>query len=172
MDSCLWPAPSVHGVPASTPAPYDSRPDTWEHIHAVQRYLGDVVRDLLNRSHHHDLSKLAEPERGTFDEFTPKLRDSTYGSDEYKTFLAAMGDGLCHHYKHNDHHPEHFGDGIHEMTLVQMIEMLCDWKAATMRHADGNLERSIRQNAERFGYGDEIRELLLNTAHAFGWLDA
>jgi hypothetical protein len=28
-----------------------------------------------------------------FDEFTPKLRDSTYGSDEYKAFLEGMGDG-------------------------------------------------------------------------------
>jgi hypothetical protein len=59
---------------------------------------------------------------------------------------------------------------IHEMSLVQMIEMLCDWKAATLRHADGDLERSIMQNAERFEYGDEIRELLLNTAQEFGWL--
>ncbi len=149
---------------------YDSRPDTWLHIHTVQSYMGEVIRDLTLRAHKHDQSKLVEPEVGTFDEFTPKLRDSTYGSDEYKTFLARMGDGLGHHYAENDHHPEHFGDGIHEMHLGQLIEMLCDWKAATMRHVDGDLERSIRQNAERFGYGDEIRELLLNTAQAYGWI--
>jgi hypothetical protein len=49
---------------------------------------------------------------------------------------------------------------------------LCDWKAATLRHADGDLGRSILQNADRFGYGDEILGLLLNTAKAYGWLDA
>jgi predicted acetyltransferase len=48
--------------------------------------------------------------------------------------------------------------------------MLCDWKAATLRHADGDLGRSIEQNAERFGYGGEMKRLLLNTAKRFDWL--
>lgn len=150
---------------------YDSRPDTWQHIHTVQAYLRQVVTDLQARAHVHDQSKLVTPEVEVFDVVTPKLRGLTYGSDEYKASLAEMGEGLAHHYAANDHHPEHFGDGIHEMHLGQLVEMLCDWKAATTRHADGDLERSIRQNAERFGYGDEIRELLLNTAQAYGWLD-
>jgi hypothetical protein len=49
--------------------------------------------------------------------------------------------------------------------------MLADWKAATLRHADGDLARSIEQNAERFGYGDEIKRLLIHTAAYFGWLE-
>lgn len=150
---------------------HDSRPDTWQHIHTVQAYLGQVIADLQVRAHRHDQSKLAEPEVATFDEYTPKLKNSTYGSDEYKSFLAGMGEGLRHHYAANDHHPEHFGDGICEMHAGQLIEMLCDWKAATLRHADGDLRRSIEQNAQRFGYGDEIRDLLLNTAQAYGWLN-
>lgn len=149
---------------------YDSRPDTRAHIEQVREFMRQVTDDLESRAFLHDGSKLEEPERAVFDEYTPLLRESTYGSDEYKAFLIGMGEGLKHHYAANDHHPEHFADGIHEMTLVQMVEMLCDWKAATMRHADGDLERSIRQNAERFEYGDEIRELLLNTAQAFGWI--
>lgn len=157
---------------------YDSRPDTWQHIHTVQGFLGEVITDLQARAHKHDQSKLVSPEREVFDEYTPRLKDSTYGSDEYKSFLVGMGEGLKHHYEVNDHHPEHFeaegathgARGIEAMDLVQVTEMLCDWKAATMRHADGDLERSIRQNAERFGYGNEMKRLLLNTAAAFGWL--
>jgi hypothetical protein len=149
---------------------YDSRPDTYEHIAKVRGYLLEVVADLTRRAHAHDTSKLHDPEKATFDEYTPKLRDSTYGSDEYKAFLEGMGEGLKHHYEHNDHHPEHFDDGIHGMNLVQLIEMLCDWKAATERHADGDLRRSIQQNAERFGYRDEIAALLTVTAGDFGWL--
>ncbi len=149
---------------------YDSRPDTWAHIHEVQTRLGEIVSALQCRALCHDQSKLVSPEVETFDEYTPKLKDSTYGSDEYKAFLAGMGEGLEHHYDVNDHHPEHFDDGIHAMNLVQMVEMLCDWKAATMRHADGDLRRSIEQNAERFGYGGEITGLLLSTAESFGWL--
>jgi Family of unknown function (DUF5662) len=151
---------------------YDSRPDTWEHIHTVQGYLLSIAEDLTARAFHHDQSKLEEPELSVFNEFTPKLRDSTYGSDEYKAFLAGMGEGLRHHYNANDHHPENHAKGIAEMDLLQLTEMLCDWKAATERHADGDLGRSIEQNAERFGYGDELEQLLVNTARNLGWLEA
>jgi hypothetical protein len=149
---------------------YDSRPDTLVHIEQVREFMHQIHADILRRAFDHDRSKLEEPEKSVFDEYTPKLRESTYGSDEYKQFLAGMGEGLKHHYAANDHHPEH-GDGtVGWMNLAQLTEMLCEWKAATLRHADGDLRRSIEQNAERFGYGEEIKRLLLNTAESFGWL--
>lgn len=142
---------------------YDSRLDTHEHINLVRRYLKRVAFRLLNRAEKHDASKLVDPEVTVFNEYTPKLKESTYGSDEYKQFLEGMGEGLQHHYAANDHHPEHFENGIADMGLLELTEMLCDWLAATQRHADGDIRRSIEQNAERFGYGEEIKRLLLNT---------
>jgi hypothetical protein len=56
--------------------------------------------------------------------------------------------------------------GIHAMNLIQLTEMLCDWIAATRRHDDGDIHRSIDQNAERFGYGDELRDILHRTVDA------
>lgn len=141
----------------------DSRPATREHIEQVQGFLMRVTRDLFNRADRHDQSKLASPEVDIFDEFTPKLAGSTYGTPEYFDFLAAMKPALDHHYAANDHHPEHFAGGIGDMSLVQMIEMLCDWKAATLRHANGDIRLSIEQNQKRFGYSDEVKRLLLNT---------
>lgn len=149
---------------------YDSRPDTLEHIAHVRRFLAEARSDLRDRAVRHGRSKLAEPELSVFNEYTPKLRDSTYGSDEYKAFLEGMGEGLRHHYAANDHHPEHFAGGIADMDLLQLVEMLADWKAATLRHADGDLDRSITQNAERFGYGPELERILRHTAERLGWL--
>ena len=149
---------------------YDSRSDTLAHIATVRLFLGEAIADLQERAIAHDFSKLDDPEKAVFDEYTPKLRDSTYGSDEYKRFLAGMGEGLAHHYEVNDHHPEHFNGGIADMDLIQLIEMLADWKAATLRHADGDLDRSISQNAERFGYGPELERILRHTAERLGWL--
>mgnify|MGYP000880014968 CR=1 FL=1 len=143
--------------------PYDSRVDTWAHIDVVRKNLGRIIHELSRRADRHDKSKLVDPEKAVFDEYTPKLKDSTYGSPEYASFLEGMGEGLRHHYENNDHHPEHFRDGIKGMDLIQLLEMLCDWGAAVQRHADGDLRRSIEINAERFGYGDEIKRLLLNT---------
>lgn len=142
---------------------FDSRPDTYAHIAEVRGLLLNVAVDLIRRAHVHDASKLEDPERAVFDEFTPKLRETTYGSDKYQEYLAAMGAGLRHHYEMNRHHPEHFPKGIADMTLIDLIEMLCDWQAATKRHADGDIHRSIEQNAERFGYGEELKQLFLNT---------
>jgi hypothetical protein len=149
---------------------YDSRPDTLAHIAQVRDLLDEIVGELQYRAAVHDRSKLEEPEKSMFDEFTPKLRDSTYGSDEYKGYLSAMGEALAHHYEVNRHHPEHFPSGIDDMNLLDVIEMLCDWKAATLRHADGDLDRSISQNAERFGYGEQYERLLRNTARDLGWI--
>jgi hypothetical protein len=154
----------------SVEVPYDSRPDTVAHITRVGELIGEVMRDLAHRASVHDRSKLEEPEKSMFDEFTPKLRDSTYGSEEYEGFRAAMGEALQHHYEHNRHHPEHFTGGISEMNLLDVIEMLADWKAATERHADGDLAQSIVHNRDRFGYGDEMQGLLTNTARDLGWL--
>jgi hypothetical protein len=152
--------------------PYDSASDTLVHIDQVRSLINQVVEDLRHRASVHDASKLRDPEKQTFDQFTPKLAASTYGSDEYKQFLVGMGDGLNHHYAENDHHPEHWQHGIADMDLIQVIEMLADWKAATLRHENGSLSRSIAQNAERFGYGVEFYRLLWNTALRMGWLES
>ena len=150
-------------------ADFDSRVDTYEHIHRVECNLLDVIRELLNRLQHHDGSKLSGIEKETFDRVTPALRELTYGSDEYKAQLADMGPALAEHYALNRHHPEHFANGIRGMTLVDVLEMLCDWEAATHRHANGSLAKSIRLNQTRFDYSDELRNLLENTARAYGW---
>lgn len=151
---------------AALSEPYDSRPDTREHIKAVRWFLECVSVDLEMRAAWHDASKLESPEVEVFNEYTPKLKHSTYGSPEYASFLEGMGEGLRHHYAANDHHPEHFPNGIKDMNLMQLTEMFCDWMAAVQRHDDGDISKSIEINAERFGYGDEIKRLLLNTVES------
>ena len=49
------------------------------------------------------------------------------------------------------------------MNLVDLIEMICDWKAASERHADGDIYKSIEINQKRFGYSDELKQILKNT---------
>lgn len=138
--------------------------DTFNHIRDVQDSLNYFSALLAARGVNHDDSKLHSPEKELFDEFTPKLRDTTYGSDEYKTYLAEMGKALQHHYQHNSHHPEHFDNGIEGMSLLDLVEMFCDWMAAVKRHADGDIFKSIEINAERFGISDQLKAILINTA--------
>lgn len=146
---------------------YDSKEDTLKHIRQVRELMERLEIALGNRRMGHDYSKLIEPEKAIFDEFTPKLKDSTYGSDEYKSYLEEMKTALDHHYQENRHHPEHFENGIQGMTLIDLCEMICDWKAATLRHADGDILKSIEINQIRFNYDDGFKQILLNTVKEY-----
>jgi hypothetical protein len=146
---------------------YDSREDTQKHIRQVVYYISLLETALAESRAKHDCSKLDEPEKSIFDLYTPKLKNCTYGSDEYKQYLKEMQVALDHHYKKNRHHPEHFKNGIKDMTLVDLCEMLADWKAATLRHADGDIMKSIEINQRRFGYSDELKQIFINTVKEY-----
>jgi len=157
---------------------YDSRPETQEHIDLVRYFLTKAVHNLNGRWRRHDLSKLTEPELSAFDIATPKLASLEYGSEEYKQALEELGPALEHHYKHNDHHPEHYENGVRGMSLMALIEMLCDWRAASERVKPrtgdsgkvGTFESGLKFNQERFGYSDELAQILLNTARELDML--
>ncbi|KKS16778.1 MAG: hypothetical protein UU74_C0033G0010 [Candidatus Woesebacteria bacterium GW2011_GWA1_41_7] len=152
---------------------FESKFKTARHIETVRNFLNSVIRELLRRGECHDQSKLQVPEVEVFAEYTAKLRNCTYGSEEYKGFLQGMQVALDHHYANNSHHPEYFTgpciqSPLERMTLVDLFEMLCDWKAASLRHVDGDIFKSIEINQQRFGYSDEVRMILMNTAQ---WLN-
>lgn len=183
--------------------------ETRKHQMGVSRLLMAFAQRLLVRASEHDASKLEDPERETFVEVTPKLRDLSYGSDEYKEQLKRMGPALEHHYQNNSHHPEHsklwkcpvcdgvFDEsetsesvvnkvssrscpmcyqqdplslailysyiGIEGMDLFDIVEMLCDWFAATLRHADGDIDKSIGINEKRFRISPQLSRIFRNT---------
>jgi len=143
---------------------------TVDHARRVGNLMLEVISDLQNRAVNHDQTKFSEEEYSLFAQETPNLRSLTYGSKEYTEALARLGPALEHHYQNNRHHPEHWESGISGMSLIDLIEMLSDWKAATERHADGSLSKSIEHNSERFGYGEEIKNLLRRTAEDLEWL--
>lgn len=141
----------------------DSREETKKHINNVATLLREFSLALKERAENHDKSKLETPEVEVFDVVTPKLKGLTYGSPEYKKSLEDMGPALEHHYSNNKHHPEYWKNGIEDMTLVDIVEMLCDWQAATLRHDTGDIVKSINHNAQRFNISEQLKKILLNS---------
>jgi hypothetical protein len=161
-------APNGEVNPPYSMSEQETIDETKKHISNVIHCILRVIHELAERAINHDQSKLLPPELQTFMEYTPKLATSTYGSDEYKQFLAEMKPALDHHYECNRHHPEHFKeDGVNGMNLVDLIEMLCDWKAATLRHNDGNIIKSIEFNKTRFNMSNQLTQILLNSVGLF-----
>ena len=141
--------------------------ETLTHICKVRDYVNVCIRELLRRGEEHDQTKLVNPELDIFVEFTAKLAKCTYGSEEYEDNKTEMGVALEHHYAHNRHHPEHYKNGLEDMNLIDMIEMFCDWKAASERHNDGNLRKSIEINGERFEMSEQLVKIFENTIEVF-----
>lgn len=137
--------------------------DTLTHIMRVRDLLGTCIGHLNARGSLHDASKLASPEVEVFTEFTPRLAECTYGSEEYKSNMKKMKVAIDHHNAVNRHHPEHHKNGINDMNLIDLVELLCDWKAASERHNDGNIRKSLEINANRFEMSPQLVRILENT---------
>jgi len=148
---------------------YDSTKDTTKHIERVQELTDSFCDKLKKQVENHDKTKLNKEEKPYFDEATPKLKKLTYGSPEYKESLKSIKKALKHHYKMNSHHPEHYKNGVDDMTLFDIVEMFVDWKAATERHHDGNIFKSIKDNKKRFKMSDQLSKIFENTAEKMGW---
>jgi hypothetical protein len=141
---------------------YDSRPETREHIEQVGSFIADCRLELLRRAQAHDRSKLEDPEREAFDRMTPLLKTLTYGTEEYRQSLKDLGPALQHHYANNSHHPEHYPSGIAGMDLFDVLEMVCDWKAAAMRvKGDGSV--GMETNIKRFDIDSQLAQIIQNS---------
>lgn len=138
--------------------------ETQKHIENVRKYIRFMIDKIDTRGVKHDASKLETPEVEIFAENTLQLSTMSYGSPAYNESLERLKPALEHHYASNRHHPEHFVNGVNDMTLIDIMEMFCDWKASTLRHNDGNLLKSIEINAERFNMDGQLKEILMNTA--------
>jgi hypothetical protein len=148
---------------------------TMDHRAKVVSYLGEICNSLMERGAAHDQSKLEEPELSLFAEWGPRLKQMEYGSQEYKDALSTMGAALKHHYEHNRHHPEHFEQRVDGMTLVDLVEMVADWRAAAHRMAQGGENAddismfltSLATNAKRFKLDPQLVNILANTARSW-----
>jgi len=147
----------------------DSTNDTLDHINKVQVRIAEVQANLDTRAAVHDRSKLEDPEKSGYDQMTVNLKDVVYGSDDYRAALAAAKPVIDHHYAVNTHHPEHYRNGVSGMSLLDVLEMLCDWKAASERTKQGSIAQSLAHNKVRFDISDQLAAILENTVRELGW---
>lgn len=141
--------------------------ETYKHVQAVQHFMDLLTRPLQERALKHDASKFEEPELSIFAAKTPKLAQTEYGSEEYNALLKEVQPAIDNHYSKNRHHPEHWPNGVNDMTLVDLIEMIADWKAATARNKNGNIRTSIEHNSKRYNIDSQLKKILENTVREF-----
>ena len=158
-----YPCEAPDGYMPQSEEEVKEREDTVAHIHRVREIMSLIGHQLQERAENHDLWKLSEKELPYFTK-AKKLKGMTYGTEEYKEALKDLDKALPHHYSKYRHHPEFHENGIDDMTLVDLVEMSCDWLAASERHADGNIFDSINHNKKRFKMSKRLCRVFWNTA--------
>src|SRR5690348_7221842 len=113
--------------------------EVYAHKDLVKQSMHDMALDLTIRSHMHDMSKFSPEEQEIYERVTPKFKDVKYGTPEYEAVKAELGPALAHHYRVNDHHPEHFARGVEGMNAMQLSECIADIYAAIRRDPNTHL---------------------------------
>jgi hypothetical protein len=136
--------------------------ETLKHVNEVRENLWRAIQELDHRAQIHDQSKFESPEAEIFAN-APDLSGVGYGTDEYKNMLDSIRPAIDHHQSKNRHHPEFWKNGVDDMSLIDLIELLSDWKAATKRNKNGNIQKSIEYNTTRFNLSPQLVNILKNT---------
>lgn len=145
--------------------------DLIRHIAEVQGYLSEVTADLIQRGIAHDLSKYEEVEFDSFVETRPRFKNANYGTPEYKAITEEIRPAIDHHYSVNRHHTKFFKTGFAGMNLIDILEMLADWRAASRRSPILTFLDSLPKAFEMYKIPANMQEHILATLKYLKWAE-
>lgn len=132
------------------------------HISRVRRHINTFIQLLIRRAENHDKSKLEEPELSWWKEMDKEPR-YPYGSEEYKQKIKRWNKVFKHHYQYNRHHPEYYEYGVSEMTLIDIVEMMCDWLGYKDTTTVTEALKVCDEQMARYDISEELRQIIFNT---------
>lgn len=125
-----------------------------DHRERVKDLCFEFAEALKERGLSHDLSKET-------DEIEAKgfsvIESAPYGTQAYVENLEKIKESVFRHYENNRHHPEHFKDGIRGMNLLDLVEMVMDWKSF------GDAETHFLTQVKRFNIGEDLASIIKNS---------
>ena len=133
----------------------------------VQDKLDAFAKDLNVRGRTHDNSAFGSPE-------------AEYGRDWYEHPITDTGIPpkdmeenfryyQNHHHLHNDHHPEHFVNGIDDMHLGQILEWRFDERSACEQE-QRDIYEMMKLLAVKYNISNQLYGILLNTIREMRYL--
>ncbi len=145
--------------------------DTLRHISEVAENLSDMIHDLEKRSISHDRSKLEEFEFDIMTEKLPIFRKANRESKEYKKSVTAIRAFLDHHYDYNRHHPQFHKNGFADMNLLDILEMIADWKAINKNNSDLSFKESLPETFEMYNIPKNMQKHIIATLEYLDWIE-
>ena len=128
----------------------------------VQDKLSTVARELISRGRHHDNSTLGSPELEIYHRHFNEYRMYKFGDPRRDEVMNHMAEAIGHHFQYNDHHPEHFDNGINDMNLIQLMQ----FTAAIMSWSEQeqvDIFELLPIIRDKCGMSDQVYQLIQNT---------
>ena len=138
------------------------------HPFNVGKLLMKINNEIMKRIIYHDHSKYSENELKEHidaDEDYERRGRPKFGTDERKDYDKA-NPVIASHRKKERHHPEYHENGIEDMNLVDLMEMLCDWCERTPNSIE-RLENTFEENCYNHKISSQVRRILENTVKDF-----
>jgi hypothetical protein len=124
-------------------------------------YILKLCWALIKRGIKHDLSKFSKEEFEYIYNLSVRGKNVKFGSKEYYKLVDSVKSAKLSHSQKNRHHFE-YHNSVNDMDLIDIIEVLCDWLAATKRQ-NGNIYKSIIINQKRYNLSTELTNFIKNT---------
>lgn len=131
-----------------------------KHCSLVKQSLMKITQNLNERAEVHDRSKMDDDEFEGFCWFNRMNPDLEYGSNEYKEAFESIKPhtekAIKKHQSRNSHHPEYHGDDVKSMGWLDIIEMVCDWHAASQTYSNtGSFQKSVALCKKKYNFSTE-----------------
>jgi len=140
------------------------------HVSEVQENLEIIASELRKRGYAHDRTKFKELEFDAFVSTRDDFKKANYGTPEYQELIECVKPAVDHHYKNNRHHTGYHENGVDDMTLIDLMEMICDWQAAARRSPDNKFKDTLGFAYEKYNISEQLAKIITNTLKEMGWI--
>ena len=135
------------------------------HVYDFQEAINTICKALTTRAKTHDASKLKEPELTQYTEAAEKLEKFKPGSSDYLKIRDKYAIILSKHFTKNSHHPEHFKNGFNDMSILDLVDVLVDWK---LDCGDGDWNKFVDDRRDYYGMSDQVVQIFKNSKDVLG----
>ncbi len=145
--------------------------ETILHVSEVSENMEVIASELRKRGIAHDRTKFQSLEFDAFVSTREQFKKANYGTPEYQACVDAVKPAVDHHHQNNQHHTGFHPNGVSDMSLIDLAEMVADWKAAERRSPDKKLVDTLDYAFNKYGIGEQLGRILKNTLMSFGWIE-
>ena len=137
------------------------------HKTAVEISMNKLAKRIRIRGSRHDNSAMSGLEHAIGSMYSKHKLPTHWISDPTTlgNYPKDIQSAIKSHYENNDHHPEHFENGMYDMNIIQLTEMICD-VFETLREngvSQSDVHHHIEHMCNNYNIAEPLSSIIKNT---------